>query len=78
MSSYICTICDYIGEGSSLPPTCPFCGVSSVNLKSLTKEEFSQIEKKSKHSKTFVDAMGDSVALRGYNPKGVNKQNMFA
>lgn len=78
MSSYICTICDYIGEGSSLPSKCPFCGVSSANLKRLTKEEVLQIEKKNKHSKTLVDAMGDSVALRGYNPKGVNKHNMFA
>ena len=76
MSKYICTVCDRIDEGSILPAKCPYCGVPSTNLRMLTEEEIKKLPKEILE-KSMTETMADSVALRGYNPKGVNKQNMF-
>ena len=46
-------------------------------MKVLTEEEFQALAKDPKY-KSLVETMSDSIVLRGYNPKGVNKQNMFA
>jgi len=77
MSKYICTVCDHVEECSVLPQKCPNCGVPSTSLRMLTEEEFQALVKDPKY-KSMVETMSDSVVLRGYNPKGVNKQNMFA
>ncbi len=77
MSNYICTICDHVDVGSSLPQKCPYCGAPSTNLKMLTEEEVKNLAKNPR-TQSMVGTMADSVVLRGYNPKGVNKQNMFA
>ena len=76
MSKYICTVCDHIEEGV-LPAKCPYCGVPSTNLRMLTENEIKKLPKELLE-KSMTETMADSVALRGYNPKGVNKQNMFA
>jgi len=49
----------------------------STNLKMLTEVEVKKLPK-DVLEKSMTETMADSVALRGYNPKGVNKQNMFA
>jgi len=77
MSKFICTVCDYLDEGSTLPAKCPNCGVPSTNLRILTEEEIKKLPKDTL-SKSMTESMADTIALRGYNPKGVNKHNMFA
>lgn len=78
MSKYICTICNYADDCSTIPAKCPYCGVPSTNLRMLTEKEASELLTKNNPEKSLVGTMTDSIALSGYNPKGVNKQNMFA
>lgn len=77
MSKYICTICDHLDEWSEIPQKCSYCGAPSTNLRVLSDDELKDMAK-NPNSKNMVETMGESVVLRGYNPKGVNKQNMFA